>query len=171
MGLKGFIQKDYYSKISRVIVDIDMGEISFELKTFNRKGGDEVINPMEFKIIRAVEVKKYLDTLPTNTLTPPAYPELCTAREASVPMWPDGTPQPEINDYNNALIAYDEALDTYNAAIVTADAAKAAKAETDNGYEKFFSHRKVFTTSNILACAYTYLKTRDSFVGVNDAED
>jgi len=171
MGLKGFIQKDYYSKISRVIVDIDMGEISFELKTFDHKGGDEVINLMEFKVSRAVEVRKYLETLPTNTLTPPVYPELCTAREALVPMWPDGTPQPEINEYNNALIAYNTAMDTHKASIVTADATKAAKAETDNDYEKYFSHRKVFTTGNILACAYTYLKTRDSFVGVNDAED
>ncbi|WP_320040749.1 hypothetical protein [uncultured Desulfobacter sp.] len=98
----------------------------------------------------------------------PEYPEVCSTREAMVPMWTADTTETEIAEYEAAKNQYESDMAAYNAAVAAASESLDSAAETANVYAQFFSDQKIYVDSNATAQAYEFLKTLPTFDGVSD---
>jgi hypothetical protein len=167
MALQGFIQKDFYSKITNIQVDVENKIVSFLLSTFDKKDGSPIFNDVTFVITEEGEIRKYIEEHKKEIL-PPVYPELCKEREKLVPMWTPSTPQPEINAYENTLIEYHKSMQKYEETVHQQDIDLMEEAKRLNTYRKYFEKSLMMGRSNPLACAYEYIKSLPGFLGVNN---
>ena len=168
MAFKNFIKTGTYSKISRIWMDCDKNIVGFSLLVLSGKEGESLF-PSSFeyslsqkeKIQQSKEVKISLPAAPE-------YPQVCKNREAMVPMWNDNSTKAEQDEYKSAKTKYEDDMKKYQtdyeAAVKTAE----IQARSDNDYDNFFSKKKIFEDSNLVAQAYNYLKTLSAFEGVED---
>jgi hypothetical protein len=167
MALQGFIQKDFYSKITNLQVDVENKIVSFVLSTFDKKEGPTIFNDVTFIITEEGEIQNYIEKH-KKEIPSPVYPELCKEREKLVPMWTPSTPQPEINAYENALMEYEKLILKYKESVQQQDLDLMEEAKRLNTYRKYFEKSQMMGRSNPLACAYEYIKSLPGFIGVNN---
>jgi len=167
MALQGFIQKDFYSKITNLQVDVENKIVSFVLSTFDKKDGSPIFNDVTFVITEEGEIRKYIEGH-KKEIPIPIYPELCKEREKLVPMWTPSTPQPEINAYENALMEYQKSMQNYEGSVQKQDFDLMEEAKRLNTYRKYFEKSTMLGRSNPAACAYEYIKSLPGFIGVNN---
>lgn len=167
MALKNFIKVDSYTRVSRITIQKDNDSVDFEIKVYETDGGDLMYGPLCFFLNHSAELEKYKTE---NLVLPsePVYPVLCSDREALTPMWTTEGSSEEVA-YDAAKAAYEQDIETYNAACAAAILAMATTAETENEYTKHFSDQKLYTASNATACAYNFLKGLPGFEAVVDA--
>lgn len=168
MGLKGFVQAGYYSKIDTVMLDNNSDTVMFTLRTLDKKDGTDMLQPLRFVVNRLEEEQKYLSKHTSKLPDKPQYPAVCSNREKMVPMWDDNSSQDEKNEYENTRLNYHRDMAAYDKQIKDLAFKDSLEAKKYNVYEKYFSKVKIYNNSNLLACAYEYVKSLDSFTGVND---
>lgn len=167
MALANFITEGSYTRINRISVRKEDKFIDFEIKVYKEKDGALILPPVPFQINYPEKLENYKEE---NTVFPdaPVYPVLCSTREASVPMWTDTSTDEEKAEYDSALAAYNQAVETHETTCADLISAVETAAETENEYTKYFSDQKLYTDSNATACAYEFLKSKSGFEGVVD---
>ncbi len=168
MALANFIKAGSYTRINRISVRKEDKFIAFEIKVYEVKDGILMLPPVPFQINYPEELEKYKEE---NTVLPdaPSYPVLCSAREVLVPMWTEDSTDEEKAEYDSALTAYNQAVETHETTCADFVLEIETAAETENEYTKYFSDQKLYTDSNATACAYDFLKSKSGFEGVADA--
>jgi len=169
MAFKNFIKQGSYSKISRIWMDCDKEIICFSMSVLEKKDGD-LLFPSSFEYSLSQNEKIQQSKGEKMSLpVPPEYPQICKDREALVPMWDAESTKTEQDEYKAAKQKYTtDDMKKYQTDYESAVESAELQAKADNEYDNFFSRKKIFEDSNLVAQAYNYLKTLPAFEGVED---
>lgn len=160
MALKNFIKDGSYTRVSRITVDKESDSVQFEIKVYDAENGNQILQPIPFYIAKAQEEEKYKQAV---MATAPDYPKLCADRDALTPMWTAESTDKEKSAYTAAKTEYEQAVETLKTTAET-------DAKDKNEFEKYFSDKQMYEDSNIMVCAYEFLKSRQGFESVVDDE-
>jgi len=168
MALKNFIKTGTYSKIRRIWIDCDKEIVGFSLSVLDKKDG-ALLFPSSFEYSLS-QKEKIQQSKEAKTILPvaPEYPQICKDREDMVPMWNAESTEADQSAYNAAKTKYEADIIKYQTDYESAIESAELQAKTDNEYDNFFSRKKIFEDSNLVAQAYLYLKTLPAFEGVED---
>lgn len=169
MGLKNFIKDGFYTRISQIRVNKELAMVDFKIMVFDQKGGTPIFaTPIDFVISQAEAERQYLEQNQPVLPAEPAYPQLCTDREAMAPMWTAESTQSEKDAYDAAKAKYEADLSQWRTDCQGLVAQAQADARTKNSFVMFFSDQKLYVDSNPTACAYSFLKIQKGFESVTD---
>lgn len=168
MAIKNFIADGYYTRIGGLHFNKAQAVIAFSIEVFEVKDGRHFLTS-DFSLTRDQAKHNYLEENPPVFPDAPEYPALCLAREASIPMWTESNTPEEKSEYEQAKADYESAIAQHNIACIEAGTAVQEAAKVNNNYDLYFSDEKLFVSSNVTACAYSYLKSLPEFAGCEDA--
>lgn len=162
MGFSNFKTSGDYIKIENVTYNKTDNSVFVRMGYYSSRGGSFIF-PIDFGIDRITAVKNYISD-ESAKVSEPEYPDVCSDREAMVPMWSEDSTESEKTAYATLKAEYDAAKSAYDDQI---NGIKAT-AETSNDFDTHFSKTALYETGNIEKCIYTWAKTLTVFNGVVD---